>query len=145
MKRIEAVIAAWALDTFKEAAPQLGISEFELVEVYRSGCESIEGGKRIYRDLEFKADLSPRLRVEFVMFDDDVQATLHRLLELVHPESISVFRLDQEVRTISGAHHHLKTSLSADQGISTPEAATSSRLLFQEAAAVAAKPSSSDR
>jgi nitrogen regulatory protein P-II 1 len=116
MKRIEAVIAPWTLDTFKEAAPQLGISEFELVEVYRSGCESIEGGKRIYRGLEFKANLSPRLRVEFVMFDDDVQATLHRLLELVHPESISVFRLDQEVRTNSGANHHLKTSLSADRG-----------------------------
>jgi hypothetical protein len=60
----------------------------------------------MYRGLEFKADLSPRLRVEFVMFDDDVQAPLHQLLELVHPESISVFRLDQEVRTISSAHSH---------------------------------------
>ena len=116
MKRIEAVITPWTLDTFREAAPRLGISEFELVEVYRSGCESIERSKRLYRGIEFKADFSPRLRVEFVMFDDDVQATLHRLLELVHPESISIFRLDQEVRTISGANHHSKTSLSADQG-----------------------------
>ena len=78
MKRIEAVITPWTLDTFKEAAPQLGISEFELVEVYRLGCASIEGGKRIYRGVEFKADLSPRLRVEFVMFDDNVQAALHQ-------------------------------------------------------------------
>jgi hypothetical protein len=59
MKRIEAVITPWALDTFKETVSQLGISEFELVKVYCSGCESIEGGKRIYRGLEFKADLSP--------------------------------------------------------------------------------------
>jgi nitrogen regulatory protein PII len=106
MKRIEAVITPWALDTFKETVSQLGISEFELVKVYCSGCESIEGGKRIYRGLEFKADLSPRRRGAFVMFDDDVQAALHQLLELVYPESISVFRLDQEVRTISSAHSH---------------------------------------
>ena len=145
MKRIEAIIAPWTLDTFKEAAPQLGISEFELVEVYRSGCESIEGGKRLYRGLEFKADLSPRLRVEFVMFDDDVQATLHRLLELVHPESISVFRLDREVRTISAPTPHLKNSLSAHHWMSTPEVVASSTLLFQKAATVAANRSSSDR
>ena len=103
MKRIEAVITPWTLDTFKAAAPRLGISEFELVEVYRLGCETIQGAKGLYQGCEPRGDLSPRLRVEFVMFDDDVQATLHRLLELVHPESISVYRLDEEVRTISSA------------------------------------------
>jgi len=44
------------------------------------------------------------------MFDDDVQTALHQLLELVHPESISIFRLDQEVRTISSAHSHSEQS-----------------------------------
>jgi nitrogen regulatory protein PII len=103
MKRIEAVITPWTLDTFKAAAPRLGISEFELVEVYRLGSETTVGAKGLYQGCESRADLSPRLRVEFVMFDDDVQATVHRLLELIHPESISVFRLDQEIRTISSA------------------------------------------
>jgi nitrogen regulatory protein PII len=104
MKRIEAVITPRTLSTFKAAVPRLRISEFELVEVYGLGCETISGGKGIYQGSEYRADLSPSLRVEFVMFDDDVQATLHRLLELVHPESISVFRLDQEARTISAAN-----------------------------------------
>jgi nitrogen regulatory protein PII len=103
MKRIEAVITPSTLDSFKEAAFRLGISEFELVEVYRLGCETIEGANGLYRGSEYTAELSPRLRVEFVMFDDDVQKTLHGLLQLVHPESISVFRLDQEVRTIPSA------------------------------------------
>jgi nitrogen regulatory protein PII len=122
MKRIEAVITPWTLDTFKEAAPQLRISEFELVEVYCSGCETNERGKRVYCGLEFKGDFLPRLRVEFVMFDDDVQATLHQLLELVHPESIAVFRLDQEVRTISSANSDLKHSPPSGQRMGTPEA-----------------------
>jgi len=104
MKRIEAVISPWTLDVFKEAAAGLGIREFELVEVYRFGCETPDRQKRIYRGSQFTADLAPRLRVEFVMFDDDVRNALDCLLELVHPESISVFRLDQEVRTISSRH-----------------------------------------
>ena len=131
MKRVEAVITPWTLDTFKEAAPQLGISEFELVEVYCSGCESNERGKRVYCGLEFKRDLSPRLRVEFVMFDADVQAALHQLLELVHPESISVFRLDQEVRTISSANSHLKNSPPSGQRMRTPAAASSAQAISQ--------------
>jgi len=107
MKRIEAVITPWTLDTFKEAAPGLGISEFDVVEVFRSGCALTDGQQRLYRGREFRADLLPRLRLEFVLFDDDVQATLHRLLELVHPESIAIFRLD---RTIAPAKCHLNNS-----------------------------------
>jgi nitrogen regulatory protein PII len=101
MKRIEVVIAPWTLGAFEEAAPRLGISEFDIAEVYCSGCATIEGHERLYRGREFTADFLPRLRLEFVLFDDEVQIALHQLLELVHPESISVFRLDQEVRTIS--------------------------------------------
>jgi nitrogen regulatory protein PII len=103
MKRIEAVITPSALDSFKEAAFRLGISEFELVEVYRLGCETLDRGNGLYRGSEYRSELSSRLRVEFVMFDDDVQKALHGLLQLVHPDSISVFRLDEEVRTIQAA------------------------------------------
>jgi nitrogen regulatory protein PII len=125
MKRIEAVITPGTLDTFKAVAPQLGISEFELVEVYRLDTNITGRGKGIYQDCEYRTDLSPRLRLEFVMFDDDVQKTLHFLLELVRPESISVFRLDQRVRTVSSANSYLKKLLPSGQRMSTPEAATS--------------------
>jgi nitrogen regulatory protein P-II 1 len=128
MKRIEAVITPRTLDTFKAAARRLGISEFELVEVYRLGSNATEGGKGIYQGCEYRTDLSPRLRVEFVMFDDEVQATVHRLLEFVHPESISVFRLDQEVRTISSAHAQLKNSLPSDQRMTTPGVTSSAHV-----------------
>jgi nitrogen regulatory protein PII len=98
MKRIEAIITPWTLDTFKEAAPRLGITEFDLVEVYRSGCTTIERQKRLYRGREFSAALLPCLKLQFVLLDDDVQATLHQLLELVNPESIAIFRLDETLR-----------------------------------------------
>jgi nitrogen regulatory protein P-II 1 len=95
MKRIEAVIAPWNLNKFKEAAPKLGVSEFNLVEVYSAGCTTIEKRKQLYKGHEYTADLLPRLKLEFVLFNGDVQATLHQLLELVHPDSIAVFKVDQ--------------------------------------------------
>jgi nitrogen regulatory protein PII len=128
MKRIEAIITPWSLDEFKETAPELGIAEFELVEVYRSGCETIERSKRFYRGQEFNAGFSPRLRVEFIMFDDDVQAAVHQLLERVHPESISVFRVDQEARTLAPATSHLKTSGSS-RLTNTPETAAPANVI----------------
>jgi nitrogen regulatory protein PII len=121
MKRIEAVITPSTLDSFREAATRLGISEFELVEVYRLGCESVEEASGLYRGSEYRAELSPRLRVEFVMFDDDVQKTLHRLLQLIHPESISVFRLDQEVRTIPSTRPGANSAFSSCDLMTTSE------------------------
>jgi nitrogen regulatory protein P-II 1 len=102
MKRIEAVITPCTLNTFKEAAPRLGISEFDLVQVHHSGCVSNEKQKRLYRGLEFTVDLLPRLKLEFVLFDDDVNTTVHQLLELIHPESIAVFKLDQTLWSANG-------------------------------------------
>jgi nitrogen regulatory protein PII len=95
MKRIEATITPSNLDTFKEVAFELGISEFDIVEVYRSSRALAEGRRRVYRGREFVADVTPRLRTEFVVFDEDVEVTLGQLHELVHPESVSVFKLDQ--------------------------------------------------
>ena len=128
MKRVEAVIEPYALDAFKQAAPQLGIDEFDVIQIHRSGGSTI-GRRRLYRGCEYYVDLVPHLRLEFVLLDADVQAVLHRLVELVHPESISVFRLDQKVRTISSVRPHSKTSLSSDQEKRTPEAPTLGEVL----------------
>jgi nitrogen regulatory protein PII len=107
MKRIEAVITPWALDVFKEVAPRLGISEFDVVQIYRSGGAMAERRQQVYRGCRFTADLS-RLRLEFLLFDDKVQSTLHQLCELVQPESITVIKVNQHVRTISPTNRNLK-------------------------------------
>jgi nitrogen regulatory protein PII len=120
MKRIETVITPWSLDTFKEVAPKLGISEFNLVEVFSTGCTTVEKRKRIYRGTEYTTDLLPRLKLEFVLSDDDVKATLHQLLELVCPESIAVFKLDQ---TIWPANGNLTSSLPLADATNRPTGA----------------------
>jgi nitrogen regulatory protein P-II 1 len=97
MKRIEAVIEPPSLNVFRQAAPELGIAEFDVVEVYRSGCEIIERHVPGYQSDEFAADFQPRLRLEFVLADNDVQTTLHKVLDLIKPETLAVFRLDQTI------------------------------------------------
>jgi len=99
MKRIEAVIKPHLLDAFREAAPRFGITQFDVVEVHRSGSGAREG--RLYRGCSHTADLLPRLRVEFVLFDEDVQTAVNGLFELVHPESVAIFRMDKTIRQTS--------------------------------------------
>ena len=95
MKLVEAVITPWTLEEFKEAAPELGIPEFNIVEVQRSGCATVTSQKRLYRGREYMVDLLPRLKLEFVLCDNDVRSTLRKLVDLVHPDSIAVFKLDE--------------------------------------------------
>jgi len=102
MKKIEAVIQPRALEMFKAMAGRLGISDFDLVELYRSGGETAEEGKRLYRGQAYYTEMSRRLKLEFVLFDDDVQAVLHQLVELVNPESIAVFPVDETMRQVAG-------------------------------------------
>ncbi len=102
MKRIEVVITPSSLDTFKRVASELGIAEFDIVEVYRSGCATIASRQRLYMGREFVADLMPCLKLEFATFDEDVAATLRRLLDLVRPHSIAVLKLDQTHRLAEG-------------------------------------------
>jgi|SRR5580693_5867862 nitrogen regulatory protein PII len=95
MKRVEAVITPWTLDEFKEAALELKILEFNSVEVQHSSSVTVARETRLHRGREYTVDLLPRLKLEFVLFDDDVRATLEKLAELVHPEIIAVFKLEQ--------------------------------------------------
>jgi len=106
MKKIEVMITAGTLDAFKNSAFQLGISDFDVTEVYRSSCAPLQRPSRLCRQHRSPTRLSHRLRVGFVLFDEDVEAVLHRLLELVRPESILVFRLDREFRTIPLTNSH---------------------------------------
>jgi len=129
MKRIEVIITPWSLDDFKDEATRLNISEFDVVEVYRAGCAVGEGRPQLYRGREFKSDLRPRLRVEFVLFDDAVQSILHELLDVLHPESIAVFKLDQEVRAISATNGHLTSTFPYQERASTPQRAPQPQII----------------
>jgi nitrogen regulatory protein PII len=107
MKKIEMVITGATLDAFKNSAFQLGIAEFDVTEVYRSSCAPLHGPSRLCHLDQSTGHLSPRLRVGFVLFDENVKPVLNQLLQLVRPEHILVSRVDQEFSAIPLANSHL--------------------------------------
>ena len=98
MKRIEAVVKSSALDDFHRCAKQLGIFGFDL-------CEN-PTKRRDHQRLAAAGDApdaTSRVKVDFAVLDEETKPTVHAVLESVHPESIAIFKFDQDTpRTPAG-------------------------------------------
>ncbi len=92
MKRIEAVIVRSALDDFSRCAKQLGIFGFDLSEEHTK----LHDAQRLAIASEFPPDTTSRLKVDFAVLDEETKPTLHAVLESVHPDSIAIFKFDQD-------------------------------------------------
>ena len=101
MKRLEVVIEPRALDLFREVAPQLGIAEFDVTQVYHSVSPD-SAQHRLYRGSQYAVELLPRLKVDFILFDDKTQPTLNKLIELLHPDRVAIAKVDQAIRPAIG-------------------------------------------
>jgi nitrogen regulatory protein PII len=96
MKRIEVVMKNPALDTFKHAAAELGIAEFDVSEVRRSNAFHQER-QRLYRGQAYTVDLLAKTKVEFDVLEQDAERIVHTVMETVHPDSISTFTIEELV------------------------------------------------
>jgi nitrogen regulatory protein PII len=94
MKRIEAVIAVAALDDFHRCARELGIFGFDLSVPKARFCAH----QRRFSGREFRPVTASRIKVDFAVFDEQIKRTIHAVLASVHPESIGVFKFDEDTR-----------------------------------------------
>ena len=95
MRRVEAVLRTPDLPAFIDLAPSLGIDQFEVTDIRRSPSPSERARQRLYRGQEFTLDLLPRTRVGFVLYENEVHDTIHRLMQQFPVEGISVFKMDE--------------------------------------------------
>src|SRR5271167_74181 len=95
MKRIEAIIARSALDDFHRCARNLGIFGFDLSVPKARLCDH----QRLPFGRELRSVARSRIKVDFAVLDDQTNPTVHTILESVHPESIGIFRFDEDVPT----------------------------------------------
>ena len=93
MKRIEAVISRSALDDFHQCAKRLGILGFNLSEE-----PQLRDRQRHPIRSAPTPDPISRLKVDFAVRDEEAKPTVHTVLESVHPESIGIFKCDQNAR-----------------------------------------------
>jgi nitrogen regulatory protein PII len=93
MKRIEAVVKRSALDDFHRCAQQLGILGFDLSEERK-----LPNHQPPATSSESNSQTASRVKVDFAVLDEEVKPTIHAVLESVHPNSIAVFKFDQDTR-----------------------------------------------
>jgi nitrogen regulatory protein P-II 1 len=71
MKRVEAVIKPFKLEDVKDALAEIGIDGMTVSEVKGYGRQ--KGHSELYRGAEYVVDFLPKIKMEMVVADEDVQ------------------------------------------------------------------------
>jgi nitrogen regulatory protein P-II 1 len=79
MKKIEAIIKPFKLNDVKEALNGIGILGMTVMEVKGFGRQ--KGHTEIYRGSEYTVDFLPKIKVETVLPNDQVEAAVEAILK----------------------------------------------------------------
>ncbi len=77
MKKIEAIIKPFKLDEVKEALQEVGLQGMTVVEAKGFGRQ--KGHTELYRGAEYVVDFLPKLKIELVVADDQVEGALEAI------------------------------------------------------------------
>ncbi|MDO4695953.1 MAG: P-II family nitrogen regulator [Neisseria sp.] len=79
MKKIEAVIKPFKLDDVREALTDIGITGMTVTEVKGFGRQ--KGHTEIYRGAEYAVDFLPKIKLELVLSDEQVERAVEAIIE----------------------------------------------------------------
>lgn len=79
MKKIEAIIKPFKLEDVKEALSALGVEGMTVSEVKGFGRQ--KGHTEIYRGSEYTVDFLPKLKLEVVLADANVEAAVEAIIK----------------------------------------------------------------
>ena len=74
MKKVEAIIKPFKLDDVREALSAAGITGMTAIEVKGFGRQ--KGHTELYRGAEYVVDFLPKVKIELILGDDQVEACL---------------------------------------------------------------------
>ena len=77
MKKIEAVIKPFKLDEVKEALQELGVQGLTVTEAKGYGRQ--KGHTELYRGAEYVVDFLPKIKIELVVSDDQLEGALNAI------------------------------------------------------------------
>src|ERR1700710_1507294 len=78
MKKIEAIIKPFKLEGVKDALAELGIEGMTVSEVKGFGRQ--KGHTEIYRGSEYTVDFLPKIKLEIVLADSEVDAAVKAII-----------------------------------------------------------------
>lgn len=82
MKKVEAIIKPFKLDEVKDALQEVGVQGMTITEVRGFGRQ--KGHTEIYRGAEYSVDFLPKVKIETVVEDDQVEAVIAVLQQAAH-------------------------------------------------------------
>ena len=86
MKKIEAIIKPFKLDEVKEALNSLGIKGMTVTEVKGYGRQ--KGHTEIYRGAEYVVDFIPKVKMEVVVQEEQVDQVIDTILKVARTGKI---------------------------------------------------------
>ena len=105
MKCIVAIIKPFRLDDVREALSEFGVAGMTVSEAKGFGRQ--KGHTELYRGAEYVVDFLPKLKLEIVVADDQVDACIDAITESARTDKIGdgkifVFPVDTVVRIRTG-------------------------------------------
>ena len=86
MKQIIAVIKPFKMDDVREALADIGITGMTVTEVKGFGRQ--KGHTELYRGAEYKVDFLPKVKIELVVNDDDLDRCIEVITQTAHTGKI---------------------------------------------------------
>ena len=105
MKQITAVIKPFKLEEVREALAEQGVTGLTVTEVKGFGRQ--KGHTELYRGAEYVVDFLPKVKIEVVVKDDDVDRCVDAIIRAARTGKIGdgkifVFDLEQVIRIRTG-------------------------------------------
>jgi nitrogen regulatory protein P-II 1 len=105
MKQITAVIKPFKLEEVREALAEVGVSGLTVTEVKGFGRQ--KGHTELYRGAEYVVDFLPKVKVEVVVKDDDLERAIEAVVKAAKTGKIGdgkifVTAVEQVVRIRTG-------------------------------------------
>ena len=105
MKKIEAIIKPFKLDEVKEALQEVGLQGITVLEAKGFGRQ--KGHTELYRGAEYVIDFLPKVKIEVVVNDDQVESAIEAIRKAAETGRIGdgkifVSSIEQAIRIRTG-------------------------------------------
>jgi nitrogen regulatory protein P-II 1 len=105
MKKLEAIIKPFKLDEVKQALQDVGVQGLSVVEVKGFGRQ--KGHTELYRGAEYIVDFLPKVKIEVVLADDQLDGAIEAIIAAAKTDKIGdgkifVSTVEQAIRIRTG-------------------------------------------
>jgi nitrogen regulatory protein P-II 1 len=109
MKKIEAIIKPFKLDDVKEGLFEIGVKGLTVVEVKGHGRQ--QGHTELYRGAEYVVDFLPKVKLEIVVPEEQVNSVIKVIMERARTGKIGdgkifVSPVEKVIRIRTGEEDH---------------------------------------